>query len=519
MVREVFSPSREINKVVKRGRPSDVKVGILMPIPYKAAVNSLAMQLFYEYINSLDGAIAYRFTYDMNEDVLESKDYDISLRYMDLIMVSASFELDYINVARILYTLNLTPRQKGRKKPIVIAGGLAPTSNPLPLSGIVDAVVIGEAEEVLEELVYSVKDENPYRILEGMRCVAVSPFEYKVKRCYVENLDRAWHPVKQVYSVDEEPVFGYGMRIELSRGCAYLCPFCMEAHITYPFRYRSFSTAWRLVEEGLNAIQIARRVVIYSLSFFSIPYADTLLDKLLIEGIQASVPSLRVDHLNRRRLEVMAMLGQKTLTIAPETVVEGYGCRIGKCSRAEDIAEIILEAYRIGYGHVKLYLITGFPNIDESEELRALESFLNMLKDVEKRGFLEISLNLLIPKPWTPFQFLPPKHVLDVASRVKGYQRIARRWGASVDAMNAKWGFIQAVIAQGDRDISDVIVKCALDRCGPSRFIKMISGMYGRYRYIDEGWQEGGPWMDVVDMGFNPRYLRYRFDYLTKFHY
>uniref|UniRef100_A0A7C2VGQ2 Elp3/MiaA/NifB-like radical SAM core domain-containing protein n=1 Tax=Ignisphaera aggregans TaxID=334771 RepID=A0A7C2VGQ2_9CREN len=517
-MREVFRPRREINRVIKRGRPTDIKVGILVPLPYRAASSSLIMHMLYEYLNSLENVIAYRFVYDKSKDVIESLDHDISLRHLDLVLISASFELDYINVARILGSANLLPHQKKKPKPVTVAGGLAPTSNPLPLSSIVDAVVVGESEEVLRELVYAAQEDNPLKHLEGSRCIAMPARNIGAEKCFVRDLNNSYHPVMQVYSLDEEPIFGYGVRIELSRGCQYLCPFCMEAHVAYPFRFRSYTNALSIMNRALDHHPLMKRVVLYSLSFFSIPHADKLLDYLLNENIQASIPSLRPEHITIERLETMYRLGQKTLTIAPETLAEHFGCRIGKCSDLDHIANIVLEAYRTGYEHVKLYLITGFPGLDISEEITSLRKLLSKVASTIKRHrFIEISLNILIPKPWTPLQFMPPKSVLDNSYRVNEYRNAVKGYSfVSIEAMDPRWGFAQAVIAQGDKEVSKIVVECALKRCSLSQFIKQIRSDVDRLAFVDKGWGTAPPWYSIVNMGFNVKYLDLRYRYLSK---
>lgn len=519
MVDIEYKPRKEVNKINKKGRPRDAKVGILMPLPYKAALSSLSMHLFYEYINSLEDAIAYRFVYNLDEDVVESLDGNVNLRHLDVILISASFELDYLNIARILHSFKLLPIQKGMLKPIVIVGGLAPTSNPLPLSSITDAAVVGEAEELITDIIYAAKDENPWKLLEGIKCLFLSHSKHKVKKCVISDLDNVYHPILQVSSIEEEPIFGYGIRIEMSRGCPYLCPFCMEAHVFYPFRYRSYSKVHDIIDKGLNLNTIARRVILYSLSFFSIPYADKLLDELFAENIVVSIPSLRVEHITEKRLEVMHELGQKTLTVAPETLVKDSYCRIGKCIDVESMANNILYAYKLGYEHVKIYLITGFPHIDIDEELEALTKFLNIVSNsVKKYSFIEITLNLLIPKPWTPYQYLPPNYVLENSPRIKKYLELLKKYKiVHLDAMNPRWGLVQAIIAQGDDNLSNMMVECAIGRCTPTTFLKLVNMNIDRYRYIYSGWGYDPPWMKVVDIGFNTRYLEYRFKYLTKF--
>ncbi|MEM4743980.1 MAG: radical SAM protein [Ignisphaera sp.] len=511
----VFRPRKELNKVNKKGKPKDTKIGILIPIPYRAASSSLFMHLAYEYINNLDDAIAYRYVYNIDEDVLESLDQDIDPRYLDALLVSLSFELDYINIAKVLGALNLLPRYRKNTKPLIIAGGIAPTANPLPLTEIVDAVVIGEAENVLDRIVDAVKDDRPLKRLEDINCIAISPFNSKVKRCIVESLDAAYHPVRQVCSPEEEPIYGYGIRIEISRGCPYLCPFCMEGHLLYPFRYRSENVVKNIIESGFRFNTLARRVIFYSLSLFSIPYIDKLLEQLYENRISVSAPSLRPDHVNEERLKMLYNLGQKTITIAPETLVKRFGCNIGKCSDIDRISEIIINAYKVGYEHVKMYLITGFPQLDINEEMNYLRILMDKLRIIKRYHFLEISINILIPKPWTPYQYVPPIHVMNNADKIKRYRELLKNYSfVRLDAMDSKWGFVQAILAQGDRNISSIIIECAFKLCSPSTLIKLIKSR-GNYTYIYTGWREEPPWTEVVDIGFNLKYFEYRFNYLS----
>jgi len=299
-------------KLIKKGKPNDIKIGILMPIPYNAAINSLFFQTAYEYINDLEGVIAYRYVYNIRDDVLEALDAEININNLDAILISMSFELDYIYVARILDKINLLHRHKGFKKPILVAGGIAVTANPLPLADIVDVVVIGEVDEILRDMIYVVGDNEPLKYLETFNCVSISPFKDKAKRCFVKDLNRALHAVKQFFPLNEEPVYGYGIRVEVSRGCPYLCAFCMEGHIQYPFRYRDMEIVWKIIEKGLESY-MSKRVIFYSLAFFSIPYIDRFLNKLIEHSIEASIPSLRVDQVTKERLNVIKKLGQKTI--------------------------------------------------------------------------------------------------------------------------------------------------------------------------------------------------------------
>ncbi|MCS7112138.1 MAG: B12-binding domain-containing radical SAM protein [Ignisphaera sp.] len=505
---------KETVRFEKKGRPGNIKVGILIPMPYSAAVNSLFFQTSYEYINSLEGAVAYRYVYDVKNDILEALDMETNFNSLDAILISLSFELDYVVLARILDKLGLLHRYKGYKKPILIAGGIAVTSNPLPLSGIVDAVVIGEVDDILEDLVYTVGEDNPLNHLENFYCISTLPIRDRVRRCFTKDLNRAPHSVNQFYDMDEEPVYGYGMRIELSRGCPYLCAFCMEGHIQHPFRYRAMEVVWRMIEKGLGN-SITKKVIFYSLALFSVPFMDRLIEKLIENSIKASLPSLRVDHITKERLESIRELGQRTVTIAPETLVKSLACSIGKCYDIGHLENIISESLRCSFEHVKLYLITGFPKLDLNEEINEFKRILSKLSWVKKARFLRIVLNPLIPKPWTPYQFLPPAAVLNLAENINKYYKEARKFTfVRIESYNHKWAFAQAVIAQGNEEISDLIINWG-------RYGFSLNGFYRALRslnkestsFIYHGWEEL-PWYKFIDMGLPIDYFKMRYHYL-----
>ncbi|ADM27295.1 Radical SAM domain protein [Ignisphaera aggregans DSM 17230] len=512
----VFRPRREANRFIKRGRPSDIKIGILMLLPYNAAISSLFLQISYEYLNSIDGVLAYRYVYNTYEDVVEALDSNIPLSKLDALLISLPYEIDYIYAARVLLGLKLSKRFKGDNKPIVIVGGAAPTANPLPLADIVDAVFIGEVEDVFMELVYAVGDENPIKSLESIKCVSLSPFNERVRRCIVSDLDRAFHPIYQVYPIDEEPIYGHGMRIELSRGCPYLCPFCLEGHIFYPFRYRSMEKVLSIINRGLDTYKL-RRIVLYSLSLFSIPYIDRFFEKMLERGIEVSVPSIRIEHLNESRIEMLRKLGQKTLTIAPEILIDKYSCYIGKCFGEERLHEIVVNAYRNGFEHLKLYLITGFPFTDIDMEIKELEKFLENIRGiVKKEKFIRISLNPLIPKPWTPYQYIPPARVLSLEENMKRYREVVKRYSRIVELeiFDVEWAFIQAIIALGHRGVSKLIEKWAQSRIDIGLLMRTINEVDMDKNYIFQGWEEP-PWHSVVDIGIPTNYLENRYRFLS----
>lgn len=508
----VFKPRKENYAIAKKGRPSDVKIGIMMTIPYRAAVSSLFFQMAYTYLNSLEGVHACRYVFDIDSKRIEALDTEMSIKKLDAILISLPFELDYVTAAFIFHRLGIIHKEKGWSKPLIIAGGLAPTSNPLPLAEIVDFVVIGEAENIIDKIVYSLAEQNPAKILEDMPCVSATPFSDVKRKCFVEDLDGSYHPVQQFYSPDEEPIYGYGIRVEVSRGCPYLCAFCMESHVLYPFRYRDVSTLEKIVLRGIEFLKVPR-AIFYSLSLFSVPGIDHLLGKLLDNGIKASIPSMRVEHANSNRLELIKLLGQKTITLAPESLIASHSCRIGKCYNIDHLIEVLETSYRLGFDHVKLYLITGFPDLNIDDEIQAFKDFMHRLSFIKKRKFIEISLNPLVPKPWTPYQYLPPEHILKASKNVNIYKSF-KSSVADISILDPDWAFAQAVIALGNRETSKLLIEWALHGFGLGGFKKALSSLSQEHkRYVRHGW-ETPPWYDVVDIGIPVKYLELRARFL-----
>jgi len=516
-MRVVYRRRREQNPVHKRGKARDIRIGILIPIPYRAAISSLFLHYAYIALNSLEGVVAYRYVYDMASDTLESLDTSEPITKLDALLVSLPFELDYVSLARIELELGLAPR-KGFSKPIVIAGGVAPSANPLPLTNLVDAVVIGDAEPVLESIAYAVADEPSHAMkeLEDLNCIYIPQTGGKARRCVAEDLDRAPHPVQQIVPLDEEPVYGYGLRIEVSRGCRRFCAFCLEGHVSIPFRYRSLAVLKRIAEIGLE-YQPRRRVVIYSLSLFDIPHATQFLEYLAENSIEASIPSLRPDYLDRDRIELIYRLGQRTLTVAPETMVRDLGCAIGKCVDRERVVELALDSFRIGFSHLKLYLVLGFPCEDTSRSIDEVKRFVEDLRrlGISRAKFIRFSINPLIPKPWTPLQNLAPSHVLKLGSVLEKAREVLTTPISEVEVMDVEWGFAQAVIALGSSRTSELIMEWGLRGLGIRGFREAFERCREFLRYVDSGW-DTPPWIDAVEAPLPLHYFENRFGFLSR---
>ncbi|MDW8010522.1 MAG: radical SAM protein, partial [Sulfolobales archaeon] len=332
-----------------------------------------------------------------------------------------------------------------------IVGGLAAMSNPEPFLDIADASFIGDGEVLLQRLVryFSTLPENPGAFLDSLDS-GVYTGEANVRKVVVEDLSNSFHPTVEIRSKKVEPVFGEGFYVEISRGCRWLCKFCLEAYAMYPYRYRSLETVKKLVDEGLRHVE-KKRVVVYSSSPFDHPGIRDLLEYFIENEVDFSLPSIRWDTVKLDDLDIISKSTQKTLTLAPETMSSNLGCSIGKCFNFDVFSELVSKAFRERF-NVKLYIMTGFPQESEEdfqETLRNLRKILALSHELGRK--LTVNVNPLVPKPHTPLQDSPLLAEKEYSRRVKLLEAELGR--STVTHLRWLHAFAQSLVALGDRRI------------------------------------------------------------------
>jgi len=470
---------REYN-VFKPIRRPKARVALVYPSTYQASITNLFTHIAYFYLyEKFSNIVVDRFTLDNpSKGALTG----LSLKSFDYVLISIGFEFDLAGLVKILDANGIEPLKKHRKKgdPVLVAGGPPLIANPLLAAEIADLVFVGDGELLLEGICDAL--ERGLRGLDtlldsleslGMRDSAFTGKESNVRRARVRNMNTAFIPKPLIRSCSVEPVYGDGYYVEVSRGCPWLCPFCMESHVTYPPRHRDLKLVKEVILEGSKFIK-RKRVVFYSLSFFDYPYSADLLEWLLREGYRYSIPSVRYHTLDEDKVTLIREGGQKTLTLAPETACPLAASLLNKELDVDKLKLLTCSALKNGM-NVKFYFMFGAPGEGEDAGNLAGELIKDLTRacDAEARR-VRISVNPLVPKSGTPMQYVPliskeefKRKLTQLKSRVKGL-------GIRVESYDWEWAWAQALISLGGRWVSEFAVKWARHGMGLSALKKAI---------------------------------------------
>ena len=242
------------------------------------------------------------------------------------------------------------------------------------------------------------------------------------------------------------------------------------------------------------------------------PEIDELCQLILNEGLTMSVASLRADSLTPGLVESLAASGHKTVTLAPEAGSERMRRIINKGITDEHLYQAISAATTAGIPHVRLYIMVGLPG-EGNQDVEAIVDMAHGVKDhmesLGNKAGLTLSINPFIPKPFTPFQWLPMASMEEVSSSLKYIQTTLKKSkGVEVLIEQPKEAYIQSVLARGDRRLGQVLLTAVASGGvkGWKQALKAHKVDEKFYLYRPRGEAEVLPW-DNLNMGFDKSYL------------
>jgi radical SAM superfamily enzyme YgiQ (UPF0313 family) len=400
-----------------------------------------------------------------------------------VVAFSLSFELDYFNIGDVLRRAGIPPLAAERTEtdPIVIAGGPAASGNPEPVAPMLDAVIIGEVEPVmdgLQEVFLGGGDrwEQIDRLsrLPGVYVPAKYTVDYApdgtintvepadpalalpVARLNARNVN-AFQTMSAVLSPDIE--LGDMFLIEMTRGCARGCRFCLAGYTSLPVRHRHVDHLMEGIQQGMH---LRKRVGLISAATSDHPQLEQLLARILDVGANVSLSSLRIDRITPFLVEALVRSGTRTITLAPEAGSQRMRDVINKRLTHEQIVHAAELAGRGDIPNIKLYFIVGLPGEtdDDARELAALSGeILHRARVHNRSARVAVNLSPHVPKAQTAFQWEAMAEVETSTRRIKLVQRALGPLGVDVRFEAPASQRVQAILARGDRRLAPVLLE------------------------------------------------------------
>jgi len=442
---------------VRKDPGGKLRVCLVYPNTYRVGMSSLGFQTVYHLLNSDPGVACERCFVPDKEDLVDlerargelvSYESQAPLQTFDVIAFSISYELDYVNVPRILRLAKLPVRaqERGEHHPLVIAGGPVTSINPEPLAPLIDWFVVGELEPVIGEVI----EESRSRGVEESKAPWVRPLVGQ--RHHLQDLD-AWPTHSRLLTPETE--FGELFLVEVARGCARRCKFCVTPACYWPLRFRSVGAVLESVRIGLEH---RKAIGLIGAAVSDHPEIDEIATRIVGLGARLSVSSLRADSVSETLIDALARSGARSLTIAPEAGSERLRMAIAKGITDAQILETLTRAARAGMREAKLYFMIGLPGEGE-EDIAAIPALVRRCLRESGLSRLTVAAGAFVPKPHTPYEHEAMLPVPELSRRLRAIRDSLRGERKVTLALeSANWSHIEGLLARGNRELGETII-------------------------------------------------------------
>ncbi|KAK3272382.1 hypothetical protein CYMTET_19330 [Cymbomonas tetramitiformis] len=209
-----------------------------------------------------------------------------------------------------------------------------------------------------------------------------------------------------------------------------------------------------------GALQVTTRIGLLGASVTQHPEFDKLLDYLMAperEHVRLSISSVRTGTVTETLAAALTARGTNSLTIAVESGSERVRRIINKKLEQEEIFAAVRNAAAGGLQGLKLYGMVGIPGETE-EDLEATVQMFRELKAEAPKLRLTFGCSTFVPKAHTPFQWYGVERGAD--KKLQKLEKQLRPMGIQFRPESYKWSLVQAVLARGDRRMTDVLLTC-----------------------------------------------------------
>jgi radical SAM superfamily enzyme YgiQ (UPF0313 family) len=474
---------RPVERFAAHGR---WRLGLAYANSYHVAMSSLGFQRVYELVHRRPDWSCERFFAEGPDGAGASGgrrlplsvESGLPLADLGCVAFSVSFEQDYVNLLQMLDRSGIPLRREARGPwhPLIVMGGSCATINPLPMAEFVDIFALGAAENVLPPLLAALEEEDGREAVIA-RLAAQGGFYVPAHHRPEEDgddlakLDKLELTEAQMRQPGNLPTtaivtprteFAEKFLIEMSRGCPEKCRYCWATFGMGVFR-------WHPGDYILASLDRARSVT-DQLGFVATAVGDhPEIEHILREanhlGFRTSVSSIRIPAVTEGVLEALHASGDRSITLAPETGTDELRAKMGKPISNDLLLDKVRLIFRQGFTQLKLYFIVGLPgetmaDVEGILELaaRARAVMLEQCSASGVIGHIHLGVNVLVPKPYTPWQRLPMDGEKSLRAKITVLKRgVSRLPNVSLGSISVRQAVWQTYISKAGSDAAEAL--------------------------------------------------------------
>lgn len=442
---------------VKKNKNSNFNVWMAFPGIYSFSMSSLGYLWICKIIDMIEDVNIERVCTDTSKTKFMVKD-------IDLIGFSFSFDLDFLNIFKMLdkYKIPLKASDRDESYPLIFGGGPVLSSNPEPFSDFFDFIIIGDGEEV------NIKAIEVCKSLSGRPKAEILKKLWSLDGIYVPSLEKK--VVKKVSCelsqcistpiLSEKSFFKHTYIIEIARGCANRCGFCLASYLNLPSRFVEYEKIIESIDLGLGN---TNKLALLGALISAHPQFEEICNYIYNKvqdglNIEMSVSSLRADAIEPNVVKTLVACGQKHSTIAIEAGSDRLRKVINKNLTEEQIIKTVQVAQENGLKGLKIYAMIGLPT-ETQEDLKELISLVKKIRKLYKGFNLGFSFSTFVPKAHTPFQWCGREDIKTLEKKQNYLKKEFHKLGVKANFSSPKWDYYQALLSRGGKELCDYVLK------------------------------------------------------------
>ncbi len=480
-----WAPYRATERAVRDFSPhAPYRLALAYANAYEVGMSSLGFQRVYELVHETPEWTCQRFFTDGRGMPL-SVETDTPLTEFGCVAFSVSFEEDYVHLLALLDRAGIPLRRKDRGPwdPLIVMGGSCAAINPLPMAQFIDVFALGAAENLLGDLLPALAEEEDHAaVLDRLAAAGgfylpdrhdpesdpsscAGALKLRKKELTAAQMAVRGHlPTSPIVTPRAE--FARKYLVEMSRGCPEKCRYCWATFGMGQFRWHPTQL---ILESFERARAVTGQIGFIATAVGDHPEIGRILEQAHAMGFRSSVSSIRIPAVTGGVLEPLHASGARSITLAPETGSDRLRRAMNKPISNALLLQKVRLIFRHGFTQLKLYFIIGLPGEEMDDVTAILELAADcralMLEEAATTGavgHIHLGVNILIPKPYTPWQREP----MDDEKNLKRKASILKRGVAglpnvSMSVMSIRQAVWQTYISRAGSDAAEALERAA----------------------------------------------------------